>query len=44
VRWQPLRTVLLGLDFAREERRDASALSRPYSANTISGFGQISLQ
>lgn len=44
LRWQPTRTWLLGVDLLGEERRDTTALSRPYHSTTISTFGQLSLQ
>jgi hypothetical protein len=43
LRWQPGRAWLLGLDLQGEERRDTTALSRPYHSTTISTFGQLSL-
>lgn len=44
LRWQPARSVLLGLDFSGEARTRATVLSRPYRASTINAFGQFTLQ
>lgn len=44
LRWQPTRSLLVGLDVNAEERREASLLSRPYRASSITTFGQLSLQ
>jgi hypothetical protein len=43
LRWQPTRSLLVGLDVNAEERREGSLLSRPYRASSISTFGQLSL-
>jgi hypothetical protein len=44
LRWQPTRSVLVGLDVNAEKRREGSLLSRPYRATSITTFGQLSLQ
>lgn len=44
LRWQPTHSLLVGLDVNAEARREASLLSRPYRASSITTFGQLSLQ
>lgn len=44
LRWQPLRTLLVGVDLVAEQRREASALSRPYRSTAIATFGQLTLE
>lgn len=43
LRWQPTRTLLLGLDVTGEDRRQTTALSRPYRSTSVTTFGQINI-
>ncbi|MDT7835844.1 hypothetical protein [Aquabacterium sp. OR-4] len=45
-RWSPLRAMMLGCDLGREQRSGPAntGLTRPYSANTVSCYGQFTLQ
>jgi hypothetical protein len=43
-RWVPTRSVTLGCDIGREQRRHDGPLSTDYSVNTASCFGQFTLQ
>lgn len=44
LRWRPMRTLLIGVDLLAEQRRDTTALSRPYRSTAVSTFGQLSLE
>ena len=44
LRWQPMRTLQLGMDINGEQRRHATAISRPYRSTSINAFGQLTLQ
>lgn len=43
-RWTPLRSVQVGCDVARDQRSASGGLTQDYSANTISCYGQFTLQ
>lgn len=45
-RWAPLRAMLVGCDLGREQRSGPAdtGLTRPYSANTVSCYGQFTIQ
>lgn len=45
-RWAPLRSVLVGCDLGHEQRSGPanSGLTRPYTANTVSCYGQFTIQ
>lgn len=44
VRWLPARSLTLGCDLGREERRHQGPLSTDYHANIFGCFGQFTLQ
>lgn len=43
VRWQPTRSLQFGLDVTGEDRRQTTALSRPYRSTSVTTFGQFNI-
>jgi hypothetical protein len=44
MRWVPLRSLQLGCDVAREQRAASGGLTQDHRANTLSCYGQFTLQ